>query len=100
MVGVWTAAQTAEFLHQVQGHRLYALFHLVALRGLRRGEVAGLAWSDLDLDARTLTVSWQLRQLGGRRPRVPRTRADHDRPVRHPGTVKDVGTHGPGLLDG
>jgi len=65
-VGVWTAAQTAEFLRQVRGHRLYALFHLVALRGLRRGEAAGLAWSDLDLDAGTLSVSGQLQQVGGR----------------------------------
>ena len=65
-VGVWTAAQTAEFLRQVRGHRLYALFHLVALRGLRRGEAAGLRWSDLDLDAGTLTVTGQLQQLGGR----------------------------------
>ena len=46
--------------------RLYALFHLVALRGLRRGEAAGLRWSDLDLDAGTPTVSGQLQQLGGR----------------------------------
>jgi len=66
VVGVWTAAQTAEFLRQVRGHRLYALFHLVALRGLRRGEAAGLRWGDLDLDAGTLTVSGQLQQLGGR----------------------------------
>jgi integrase len=65
-VGVWTAAQTAQFLAQVRGHRLYALFHLVALRGPRRGEAAGLRWSDLDLDAGTLTVSGQLQQLGGR----------------------------------
>jgi len=65
-VGVWTAAQTAQFLRQVRGHRLYALFHLVALRGLRRGEAAGLRWSDLDLDAGTLTVTGQLQQLGGR----------------------------------
>jgi integrase len=57
VVGVWKAAQTAEFLRQVRGHRLYALFHLVALRGLRRGEAAGLRWSDLDLDAGMLTVS-------------------------------------------
>jgi integrase len=63
---VWTAAQTAQFLAQVRGHRLYALFHLVALRGLRRGEAAGLRWSDLDLDAGTLTVSGELQQLGGR----------------------------------
>jgi len=65
-VGVWTAAQTAQFLRQVRGHRLYALFHLIALRGLRRGETAGLRWSDLDLDAGTLTVTGQLQQLGGR----------------------------------
>jgi integrase len=65
-VGVWTAAQTSQFLAQVRGHRLYALFHLVALRGLRRGEAAGLRWSDLDLDAGTLTVAGQLQQLGGR----------------------------------
>ena len=66
MVGVWTAGQTAAFLAGVRGHRLYALFHLVALRGLRRGEAAGLRWSDLDLDAGTLTVTGQLQQLGGR----------------------------------
>jgi integrase len=65
-VGVWTAAQTAEFLRHVRGYRLYALFHLVALRGLRRGEAAGLRWSDLDLDAGTLTVTGQLQQLGCR----------------------------------
>jgi len=66
VVGVWTAGQTADFLAQVRGHRLYALFHLVALRGLRRGEAAGLQWSDLELDAGTLTVSGQLQQIGGR----------------------------------
>jgi len=65
-VGVWTTAQTAQFPAQVRGHRLYALFHLVALRRLRHGEAAGLQWSDLDLDAGTLTVAGQLQQLGGR----------------------------------
>jgi integrase len=65
-VGVWTAEQTGQFLRLVAGHRLYAVFHLVALRGLRRGEVAGLRWADLDLDAGTLTVTGQLQQLGGR----------------------------------
>jgi integrase len=65
VVGVWTAEQTAQFLQLVCGHRLYALFHLVALRGLRRGEAAGLRWADLDLAAGTLTVTGQLQQLGG-----------------------------------
>jgi integrase len=65
-VGVWSAAQTAQFLRGMRGHRLYALFHLVALRGLRRGEAAGLTWAAADLDAGALTVSGQLQQLGGR----------------------------------
>ena len=66
VVGVWTAGQTAQFLQLVRGHRLYAQFLLIALRGLRRGEAAGLRWTDLDLDAGTLTVTGQLQQLGGR----------------------------------
>jgi integrase len=71
VVGVWTAAQTAQFLRLMRDHRLYALFHLVALRGLRRGEAAGLRWSDLDLDAGTLTITRQLQQIGGRMATAP-----------------------------
>jgi len=65
-VAVWTAAQTAEFLGwlRYREHPLYVLFHLVALLGLRRGEVAGLQWADVDLRARTVTVARQVRQIG------------------------------------
>lgn len=41
-VAVWTAAQLAAFLDSVREDRLYALWWLAALRGLRRGEAAGL----------------------------------------------------------
>jgi hypothetical protein len=34
---LWAAAQTAQFLNSIAGHRLYAAYHLIALRGLRRG---------------------------------------------------------------
>jgi hypothetical protein len=54
------------FLAHVRQHRLYALFHMVTLRGLRLREAAGLAWADLDLDAWSLAVSSQLQQLGWR----------------------------------
>ncbi|MET9260814.1 site-specific integrase [Amycolatopsis sp. NPDC004079] len=63
-VAVWTAAQTAAFLREIRGHRLYPLFHLLALVGLRRGEVIGLRWSDVDLEGGYLTVSHQIRQVG------------------------------------
>jgi integrase len=49
-VAVWTATQTAVFLAAIVGDRLYAAYHLIALRGLRRGEAAGLRWCDLDLE--------------------------------------------------
>jgi integrase len=65
-VAVWTAAQTAEFLRAIARHRQYAAYHLIALRGLRRGEAAGLRWCDIDLDGKTATISQQLQQYGGR----------------------------------
>jgi integrase len=65
-VAVWTAGQTARFLTSAEGHRLYAAFHLIALRGLRRGEAAGLRWCDIDLDARTAVITQQLQQHDGR----------------------------------
>src|SRR6266536_908517 len=55
-VAVWTAAQLATFLDSVTEDRLYALWWLVGLRGLRRGKVAGLRWADLDLDHRQLAI--------------------------------------------
>jgi integrase len=64
-VAVWTAAQTAQFLHAIGGHRLYAAYHLIALRGLRRGEAAGLRWCDVDLDGKTAVISQQLQQYDG-----------------------------------
>ncbi|HTX85787.1 MAG TPA: site-specific integrase [Streptosporangiaceae bacterium] len=64
-VAVWTPAQTAAFLNAIQGHRLYAAYHLIALRGLRRGEAAGLRWCDIDLDTGTAFISWQLQQYDG-----------------------------------
>jgi integrase len=55
-VMVWTPQQTGAFLDSIANERLYALFHLTAFRGLRRAEVVGLPWSDLDLDEGTLAV--------------------------------------------
>jgi integrase len=51
-VMVWTAAQCGAFLHHAAEERLYALYHLAAYYGLRRSELAGLAWAEVDLGAR------------------------------------------------
>lgn len=64
-VAVWTPTQTATFLNAIRGHRLYAAYHLIALRGLRRGEACGLRWCDIDLEAATAVISSQLQQYDG-----------------------------------
>jgi integrase len=45
-------------------HWLYAAFHLIALRGLRCGEAAGLRWCDIDLDHKIAYISWQIQYTG------------------------------------
>jgi integrase len=62
-VAVWTPAQTVQFLNYISDHWLYAAFHLIALRGLRRGESAGLRWCDIDLDRKIAYVSWQIQYV-------------------------------------
>jgi integrase len=65
-VAVWLPSQTGAFLDHAQHHRLYALLHLIAFRGLRRGEAIGLRWTEVDLEHNALTVSTQILQLGSR----------------------------------
>ncbi len=63
-VMVWRPDQLGTFLDTAAGDRLYALFHLIAYRGLRRGEAAGVEWEDVDLDGGVLAVRRQRVQLG------------------------------------
>jgi len=65
-VAVWTPQQTGAFLDHAAGDRLYALYLLIAFRGLRRGEAIGLPWTDVDLDRELLTISQQVVQYGSR----------------------------------
>ncbi len=63
-VAVWTAQQLAAFLDFVADDRLYAMWWLIALRGLRRGEAAGLRWVDVDLDGEVLMIGQQRLAFG------------------------------------
>jgi len=55
-VAVWTAEHLATFLIAVVGDSLFALWWLIGLRGLRRGEACGLRWSEVDLDRGVLFI--------------------------------------------
>ena len=56
-VAVWTAQLLAQFLESVGEDRLFAMWWLVALRGLRRGEAAGLRSVDVDLEEGVVMIT-------------------------------------------
>ena len=56
----WTAGELRRFLEHVSTDRLAALWRLAATTGMRRGELAGMTWRTLDLDAARLAVEQQL----------------------------------------
>jgi len=53
----WTAAQLAGFLGWSRGHsELHPAWHVLAMTGMRRGELLALRWRGIDLDAATIGV--------------------------------------------
>jgi integrase len=53
---VWSPAELARFLESAKGDPRYVAFHLAAATGLRRGELLGLRWCDIDEAAGELHV--------------------------------------------
>jgi integrase len=66
-----TAEEAAAVLQAVRGERLEALAVLILTTGLRRTEALGLRWSDVDLDAATLTVTKSKTRSGERTIALP-----------------------------
>jgi integrase len=60
----WSAEQVRAFLTATKDDRLYPLWRLLALTGMRRGEVLGVKWEDIDLEAGRLSVRRSLIPLG------------------------------------
>ncbi|MGC3861225.1 site-specific integrase [Micromonospora chersina] len=70
-----TILQAQRLLETVRPTRWYSLYVLALMLGLRRGELLGLRWSDVDLDRKTLTVRQNLvRASGELRVQAPKTR--------------------------
>ncbi|WP_250289514.1 tyrosine-type recombinase/integrase [Frankia sp. CiP1_Cm_nod1] len=60
-----TTSDARRFLTLAIDDRLEALFVLALTMGLRRGELLGLRWDDVDLDARTLWVRRSAQRVSG-----------------------------------
>jgi integrase len=59
----WSADEAMAFLQAARPDPLYPAFVLLLLYGMRRGEVLGLRWQDVDLDAGKLCVRQQLQRI-------------------------------------
>jgi integrase len=76
----WTADELRHFLEFVKSESLYTLWLLLATTGMRRGEAAGLRWSDVDLEGRSLSVR-QTVVLLGHKPYVSAPKSARSRRV-------------------
>jgi integrase len=74
----WTPEHVRRFLAVSGSDRWASLWRLAATSGMRRGELVGLRWCDIDLDAAALTVNRNLVVVAGRavegEPKTDRSR--------------------------
>lgn len=61
----WAADEARSFLTAAKPDPLYAAFVLLIFYGLRRGEVLGLRWDDIDFDNGTIHIRQQLQRVRG-----------------------------------
>lgn len=76
-----TAQQAKATLRAASAHRLAALYVLALFLGLRRGELLGLRWEDVDLNEAKLEVVNTLQRVGGSLRLVPPKTHDSARTV-------------------
>lgn len=70
-----TSAEARQILDAARNERLHALYVVALYLGLRRGELLGLQWAQVDLDKQTLEVVHSLERVDGRlRLKTPKTR--------------------------
>jgi len=60
----WTARHPQGVLRAAAGHRLFPALWLISTTGLRRSELLGLQWQDVDLKVATLSINRGLVSVG------------------------------------
>ncbi len=72
----WSANELGRFIVASSDDRLAGPWHLLATTGIRRGELLGLRWSDVDLTAKHVRIVQTMTMVGSR-PEIgtPKTKA-------------------------
>ncbi len=63
-----TVEQARKLLAAARGHRMEALFHLELATGMRRGEIMGLKWQDINFEKGALRVQRILSRVPSKMP--------------------------------
>lgn len=77
----WSASEVRRFLRAVGDDRLFAMWVLLCTTGMRRGEVLGLHWRDIDLDGGRVSVQRQLVEVNYETSLVPPKTDKGRRPI-------------------
>ena len=86
---VLSRQELQRFLMQAKADGYFELFLLDLSTGLRRGELLALQWSDLDLDAGTLSVTKQIYEVNGKmQMSIPKTKASIRKLVLPPAVIE------------
>ncbi|MGD6896074.1 tyrosine-type recombinase/integrase [Bacillus infantis] len=63
-MSVWTKDEVNKFLNTAKNDRLYILFVMALMTGMRQGELFGLRWRDINFETSKLTVKQTLAHNG------------------------------------
>lgn len=74
----WTVEEARRFLEYAReaDDPLYAAWVLILVMGMRKGEVFGLRWVDVDFTGEELSIGWQLQRVGSALIHKERTKTD------------------------
>jgi integrase len=91
----WSSDELRTFLEVARDDRLYAAFVLLMTTGMRRGEVLGLRWFDVDFDDSSLSVAntWTTTAKGHRVAGPPKTLKSRRQVYLDPATVDALRSH-------
>ena len=86
---VLSRQELQRFLMQAKADGYFELFLLDLSTGLRRGKLLALQWSDLDLDAGTLSITKQIYEVNGKMQiSIPKTKASIRKLVLPPAVIE------------